>query len=161
MAITYEPIETTTLSSAVSSFSFTSIPGTYTDLVLICSKLVENTNGQGYIRFNSDSGSNYSRTVVYGTGSSAASFRQTNQVGLNVGMAANGTFIKMNIMNYSSSTTNKTVIDREDDPSGATVGTAFLWRNTAAITSISILSLDGSASLQAGVIFTLYGIKAA
>jgi hypothetical protein len=36
MAITYEPIATTTLGTAAASVTFSSISGAYTDLVLVC-----------------------------------------------------------------------------------------------------------------------------
>jgi hypothetical protein len=56
MAITYEPIATTT-SSGGGNISFTSIPATYTDLFL---SFVGDTGGITYLRYNNDSGSNYS-----------------------------------------------------------------------------------------------------
>mgnify|MGYP006269615713 CR=1 FL=1 len=163
MASTYTPIATYTTTGSVASYTFSSIPSTYTDLVLICNNLVENTNQQGYIRFNSDSGTNYSRTVMYGNGTSAASFRGTNQTGLNVGMSANtgGQYIKLDILNYANTTTYKSALDREGNASGSTNAAAFLWRSTSAINSITIASFDGSSSIQSGASLTLYGILAA
>ena len=159
---TYTPIATTTLGSSTSSFTFSSIPSTYTDLVLVCNYLSENTNGQGYIRFNSDSSSNYSRTAVYGTGSSAASFRQSNNTGCPVGMSASTDFqtIIMQIMGYSNGSTYTTVLDREQN-AGVTLAQVFTWRSASVVNSISIQSFDGSSSIQAGATFTLYGIAAA
>jgi hypothetical protein len=61
MAITYEPIATTTLGTSESSVTFSSISGSYTDLVLICA--VKNTANNGdevAFQLNSDTGSNYS-----------------------------------------------------------------------------------------------------
>lgn len=158
---TYKPIATTTLGSNVVTYTFSSIPSTYTDIVLICNNLVEFTNQQGYIRFNSDSGTNYSRTVMYGNGTSAASFRASNVSGINIGMSANtgGQQIIMNIMNYSNTTTYKTATDRENNSSGAAATGVYLWRSTSAINSITIASFDGSASIQSGATFTLYGIE--
>lgn len=159
---TYSLIASNTVTgSAVSSVAFNSIPGTFTDLVLICNNLTESTNQQGYIRFNGDSGSNYSRTVMYGTGSSAASFRQTGQSGLNVGMSSTtpGQTIIMNIMDYANSTTYKTVLDRETN-TGTTQALVYLWRSTSAITSLTINSFDASNSIAVGSKFYLYGIQA-
>jgi hypothetical protein len=163
MPTTYEPIANTTLGSAVASYTFSSIPNTYTDLVLVCSNLVENTNQQGFIRFNSDGANNYSRTVLYGNGSSAASFRQTNQSGVVVGMSSNtgGQYIKLDILNYSNTATYKSAVDREGNADGATIAGVFLWRSTSAINSITIASFDGSSSIQSGATFSLYGIKGA
>jgi hypothetical protein len=77
---TYEPIATTTLGTATSSFTFSSIPATYTDLRLVIG-WVSGTNPR--IRFNSDTATSYSQTAMYGDGT-AASFAQSNQDGLNI-----------------------------------------------------------------------------
>lgn len=159
---TYSLIASNTVTgSAVSSVAFNSIPQTFTDLILICNNLTESTNQQGYIRFNGDSGSNYSRTLMYGDGTSAVSFRQTNQSGLNVGMSstAPGQTIIMNIMDYSNSTTFKTVLDRQTN-TGTTQALVYLWRSTSAISSLTINSFDGSNSISVGSKFRLYGIQA-
>ena len=168
MAITYEPIATTTTTTASPAITFSSISGTYTDLVLVISIRANSTPtsfGTG-IRFNSDTGSNYSRTLVYGSGSSATSVRTTNQdrIFFSAGPTAANTFniIRLNIMNYSNSTTYKTVIARNDDIADVTSATAALWRNTNAITSITITPYDDNATgFATGCTFTLYGIKAA
>jgi len=113
---TYTPIATTTLGSAVASYSFTSIPSTYTDLVLILNPSGTTTNGQDVgLRFNSDSATNYSRTALSGNGTNAISPRQSNQTyayltyyGYPSGSVPMN-FIS-NIQNYSNSTTYKTVL---------------------------------------------------
>ena len=56
---TYEPIATTTLTSAVSSVSFGSIPQTYTDLILVNYFATTTVNEDAYVQFNSDTASNY------------------------------------------------------------------------------------------------------
>ena len=168
MAITYEPIATTTTTTASPAITFSSISGTYTDLVLVISIRANSTPtsfGTG-IRFNSDTGSNYSRTLVYGYGAGYASVRTTNQnrIFFSAGPTAANTFniIRLNIMNYSNSTTYKTVIARNDDIADVTSATAALWRNTNAITSITITPYDDNATgFATGCTFTLYGIKSA
>jgi hypothetical protein len=71
MAKTYTLISSNTLSSAAASVTFSSIPSTYTDLVLQCSTRTDRSN-QTYdnfrIRFNGDSGTNYSDRVIEGAG---------------------------------------------------------------------------------------------
>lgn len=159
----FSTVATYTVPSATASYTFSSIPSTYTDLVLVIDNLIENTNQQGYIRFNSDSGANYNRTVMYGTGSSAASFRQTGQTGANIGMSSNtgGTIAVIDIMGYSSTTRYKYYLDKEGNASGSANKQIGLWASTSAISSITIASLDGSSSIQSGAKFTLYGITAA
>jgi hypothetical protein len=158
MAATFEPIATTTLSSTASSITFSSIPGTYTDLRLV----LVGKNGVGSnttrLRFNSDTGTNYSRTYLEGDGSAAASSRNTSGTSILVG--DNRTTIglqTMDIFSYAGST-NKTVLcSTANDTNGAgTVNvTVGLWRNTNAITSIE-LSLADPFSI--GTVATVYGI---
>jgi len=114
---TYTPIATTTTSGSQASVTFSSISG-YTDLVLIISAKDNNASldGNANLTFNSDTGSNYSTTYLYGTGSVAGSTRvsgSTQTPVLVTGSTANnfGTTI-VNIMNYSNSTTYKTVLSR-------------------------------------------------
>ena len=77
---TYEPIETQTLSSAAGSVTFTSIPQTYTDLVLVVNGRKDSSVSVDafYCRINGDGSSNYSWTSVAGDGSSAYSERTSN-----------------------------------------------------------------------------------
>ena len=77
MASTYQPIATNTLGSAAASVTFSSISGAYTDLVLIMNAGSSTTNADVDINVNGDTGANYSRTILYGTGSTAGSTRYT------------------------------------------------------------------------------------
>jgi hypothetical protein len=157
---TYTTLATTTLSSAQSSVTFSSISGTYTDLVLVVSTI--SVNGTAYMTVNSDTGTNYSRTFMYGTGSSVASARTTNFASypFTVG-SVSGTFSAsiVHLMNYSNSTTYKTFLTRGNDAADATVALVGLWRNTNAITSINLATASGN--FNTGSTFTLYGIAAA
>jgi hypothetical protein len=165
---TYEPIATTTTTSASPAVTFSNISQNYTDLILIVSIRANSTPtsfGTG-VRFNSDTGTNYSRTVAYGTGSATASFNSSNQsrIFFSAGSTNANQFnvIRLNIMNYSNSTTYKTVIARNDDMSDVISMTAALWRSTSAITSVTITPYDdNSTGFATGSTFTLYGIKAA
>lgn len=164
MPATYENIATTTLGSSQATVSFTSIPGTYTDLVLITNTASQLASGSEHIlcQFNSDTGTNYSATYLYGTGSSAASGRNSNTNGAFIGRHEQtelGTGIT-HIQNYSNTTTNKTVLSRGGLAGQITIAYVSLWRNTAAITSIDLSPFNGT-SFDAGSSFTLYGIKAA
>ena len=164
---TYEPIATNTLSSSASSVTFSSIPQGYTDLILVMSvqgASAATTRDPG-IRFNSDTGSNYSYTGLTGNGSSASSFRSSNQTagaaGFNFPTTGFETII-MSIQNYSNSTTYKTALFRNGN-AAVIVGTCVnLWRSTSAITSLTVLGSDlGGININAGSTFTLYGISAA
>ena len=106
MTATYEKIATNTLGSAAASVTFSSISGSYTDLVLVCSGK-SNTGSLDYtrIRVNSDTGSNYSRTYLGGNGSIAYSGRDSNATSYIDGFAeatASGVYSPtiFNLQNY-------------------------------------------------------------
>jgi hypothetical protein len=158
MPITYEKIETTTLGSAASSVTFSSISGSYTDLVLVAN--IDATDYTSvWLQFNSDTGSNYSRTILVGDGTSATSDRSSNATNTAIAVANTewGTMI-FQIMNYSNSTTYKTALARSANNSQTRAGVG-LWRSTSAITAVKVGI--SAADFNSGSTFTLYGIKAA
>jgi hypothetical protein len=158
---TYEPIATNTVSSTTSSYTFSSITSAYTYLVLVISGISTTSIYNWGMRFNGDTASNYSRTIFFGTGSSAGSSRLSNSTNINTGfLTTNGAPNIINIQNYSNTTTYKTSIQRGGDASDSTSAGVGLWRNTAAINSITMFS-DGGSFIAAGTTFTLYGIAAA
>ncbi len=164
---TYFPIATTTASGSVSSITFGSIAGTYTDLVLIASASLASGAENLRIRFNSDTGSNYSNTVLVGSGSGAGSSRASNQTYIaadsNGYLTTTNNIYIMNFQNYANTTTNKTTLIRANNAASAASGVdaiVGLWRSTSAITSITLLN-SGSANFASGSTFTLYGIAAA
>ena len=159
---TYTPIATTNLGSA-SSYTFTSIPQTYTDLILIVNDVANTSTNQGvYLLYNNDSGSNYSRTALRAIGSTANSFYQSNNPQLALGAAGSTNNPKpdiAHIMNYSNTTTYKTTLSRGNDAGTGLDAMVHLWRNTAAITSITIY--ENTATFSTNATATLYGIAAA
>jgi len=164
---TYEAIATQTLGSAAATVTFSSIPGTYTDLVLVIN-LGTTANGNDlYVNIGNgsvDTGSNYSYTVVAGNGSSALSARQSSQTKLNLNYATNtssaisGNLI-LNFMNYSNTTTNKTILTRANNSNYGVDAFAGLWRSTSAINIMTLTA--GTSTFLSGSTFSLYGIAAA
>jgi len=159
---TYVALATNTLGSAAASVTFSSISGSYTDLVLI-TNLQTSTGTYGSIYFNGSNATNYGRTCIYGDGTSAVSFRDTSDTRINLfdGLPTTANQFSTGITsinNYSNSTTFKTVIARNNNASYAEVSVG-LWRSTAAITSITISAAAGN--FTTGSTFTLYGIAAA
>ncbi len=161
---TYTPIARQVVPSATASVTFSSIPGTYTDLVLIATGGTVASGQAIYAQFNSDTATNYSDTVLIGNGSTASSTRATLNgvrvigrfVGTDGTLNANGV---THIMNYANTTTFKTVINRSNNSNG-TSASVSLWRATpAAINSITLIG-DGPSNILANTTFTLYGIKA-
>ena len=156
---TYVPLYTNVLASTATSYQFTSIPATYTDLVLVVSgTFTTGSTNNCNLEFNNDTGSNYGWTRLLGNGTAASSARGTSDVEINVGLisstAQSNTII--HIQNYSNTTTYKTAIGRGNTSEyvQTSVGT---WRSTAAITAIKVKS---AGTFSIGTKFSLYGIKA-
>lgn len=169
--MTYTPISTTTLTTAAASITFSSIPQTYTDLVIVATTNGSRASLGGDIRcqLNSDTGTNYSWTMMQGIGSGTWTERASSQtyinMGNNVGLPGTSQYIPtiMQFFNYSNTTTSKTSMSRH---AGAVVANnqirVNLWRSTAAITSIYLWNeAGGTNNFNAGSTFTLYGIAAA
>lgn len=167
MPSTYTPIASTTLGSDTATVTLSGIVGTYTDLVVVATtRGSSDTESDIYIRFNSDSGTNYSYTRMYGQyTNSVGSDRGSNQNYIVIGRQGGSVFAPniYHIMNYANTTTFKTVVARSGHGttgSALTLANVGLWRSTAAITSVSFVQ-GGAQSYKAGSTFTLYGIKAA
>lgn len=165
---TYVALDKVTVGTATGTISFTGINQGYTDLVIVAKYGTSGSGNSMGMRFNGDTGSNYSITTLYGTGSSALSDRASNQTyslfAYNITSSSSSTLDTqtiLNIQNYSNTTTNKTVLERTASIGSAYPGTeagVTLWRNTAAITSIDLISIG--YTFQTGSTFSLYGIRA-
>jgi hypothetical protein len=180
MPSTYEPIATTTLGSAASSISFTSIDQTYTDLVIVASVRGE-VSGHLYARWGNnayDSGTNYSSTGMFGrrnginTAEERGSERSSNFAYARLTPftysvpSATSTFgtVITHIQNYSNTTTHKTALARASTATNVayagTEAAVILWRSTSAINQIQF-TIAGGHNFETGTTITLYGIKAA
>ena len=166
MARTYEPIASTTLSSTAYSVEFTSLPGTYTDLVVVCRIGTTGGNGNIEVQVNSDTGSNYSYTFLAGDGSGAYSGRysnQTNYITDNYAYANTGveSVYMYQVMAYANTSVFKTFLGSAATPSRAITKSVGLWRSTSAITSIKLYVGSSVTTFKSGCVFSVYGIKAA
>jgi hypothetical protein len=173
MPATYEPIATYTFDGTSGGYTFSSIPQTYTDLVIVTN--VRNAAGGGTsindmgMTFNS-LGSVYSWTVLQGDGSSATSSRASATYYMKAGIrpqsgVTSGIFASniTHIFNYSNTSTNKSMITRSAcdlNGSGVTVLGVGLIGSTQAITSV-VSTTAGGGNLASGSNVTIYGIKAA
>jgi hypothetical protein len=162
MPATYEPIATTTLGSAASSITFSSISSAYTDLRLVL--FVKTSGGDDLrLRFNTSTTSVYSYTYLYGNGTSASSGYQTGTTYINPCQpsqlpTAQFSLITADIFSYAGST-NKTVLctnSNDLNGSGVVERTVGLWRDTSAINQIVLSPASGQFSI--GTTATLYGI---
>lgn len=171
MALTYELIASNTLTTSAASVTFSAIPATYTDLVVKFSARVDGatTGREIRLRTNSDTGSNYSVTVLRGDGSAVSSYRDTN-VTFTAGGRATGTSstadtfsnVEIYIPNYAGTTNKPMSLFSVNESNTATITNnivvgANLHRNASAITSIDISPT--SDNFVSGSSFFLYGIK--
>jgi hypothetical protein len=154
MPATYEPIATATVSS--STVSFTNIPSTYTDLIVVG---VIQTSGT--LRVNDDSGSTYSETRLIGNGSTASSTRAANYTGgWDLTNASNPTstapgLCTWQFFNYASTSVNKTALysfNNDQNGSGNVEQCVLLWRSTSAINKLAFTQTSFTGTV------TLYGI---
>lgn len=160
MPATYEPIATTNGTGSAGNITFSSIPSTYTDLVLVMN-IFTSANANQTVTVNGST-TGYSTTLITGNGSSAASARYTNNNSFNIQYnifagSSEPAFHVMQFQNYANTNTNKTVLTRSSRASQATEAFVGLWANTSAISSITISGGTFTTNAQ----FTLYGIKAA
>jgi hypothetical protein len=154
---TYKALATVTLGTSAASVTFSSIPATYRDLVMVLNCKV--VSGDRFPRgvLNADTGSNYQRVALQSDGNGVFSNTGTDAF-LTLGNA-NTTFGSNSLvyfMDYSATDKHKTVICRSGVPGLQIRAVCNRWANTAAITSIKV-ELDGS-SYDTGSTFSLYGI---
>ena len=174
---TYTPISSQVLTSDLSSVTFSSIPQTYTDLVLVCSAQcgsgATSTNGDYrlFLNYNGDAGANYSHTRVYNSNGAMAYQQQTgrSEVDYASHMPAYGSgefsTITFNIFNYANSSTYKTTLQKGAVFTNATyteIGLDVnLWRSTSNITTIAITPGGNATTFATKSTFSLYGIASA
>jgi len=164
-------ISTTVLEANTPSVTFdvSSFAGVYKHLQIV---IVARSNGPFNddairIRFNSDSGSNYSFHQLIGNGSSVTSSAATSQTGtFPIQIAGNASAANvfgggvLDILDPYSSSKNTTVRGF----SGITTANLVMlrsgaWLNTASITSITLNGVDGG-NLLTGSRFSIYGVTA-
>lgn len=169
MAKTYEPIASTTLGSASGTISFDNIAATWTDLVLVLNYGIASAGPTIRVRFNDDSGSNYSYTYLTGNGSTAGSGRYSSVTSGAFGLTTVGSstahdnIVMAHIQAYANTNVYKTCLGSGSSPGREVDRVVTLWRSTSAITKITV-SPGGTfptANFNVGATASLFGIKAA
>jgi hypothetical protein len=155
-------ITDTLLAVDTANFDFTSIPGTYTHLFIVT--LTRSDNGGGsfdfiLMRFNNDSGTNYDYANSAGSSTGASSAQMGVTTGATATSGAPGT-LNIMIPNYTGTTFWKQADGFGGDARGVTNSglSAGTWKNTAAITRITIFPSSGTHWV-AGSRATLYGLN--
>lgn len=159
---TYDLITSQTLSTNATSVTLSSIPASYSDLVLVVVSELSNVDTDyDFLRFNGDAATNYFGIIMRGDGASSASasFSSQNQMWVDGSASTITNNIKnliIHIMDYSATNKHKTVLMRNNSTTQTVVTNASRWASTSAISSI--LYRPNSGTLAAGTILSLYGI---
>ena len=171
MANTYQLISSNVLSTATASVTFSAIPATYTDLVILgtARSSVSGVSDVVQTEFNSNTSAIYSNTLVYANNATAGSIRSSNDAAarsvyyISGDTATSNTFgtFEIYIPSYTVSQ-NKPYSGfgvGENDSANERIGaSAMLFRSTTAISSIKLTLLTGP-NFMSGSSFYLYGIK--
>jgi hypothetical protein len=168
---TYTLISSNVLSSSAASVTFSSIPATYTDLVLRVSARNTDTgtiNGSLKFTLNNLGTTIYSYTQLRGTGSAASSTRSSSDVIISAlyisgGLATANTFgsTEIYIPNYTGTLQKpiSAISMAESNDAAVSMGAqAELVNLTSAVTSIEITTVSPN-NLLTGSSFYLYGIS--
>jgi hypothetical protein len=156
MAAAQVALANITLGSAAATVTFSSIPATYRDLRLVISGSGASASGLHYLQINADTASNYSSVRMYGDGASTGSDTATSggaRIGNIYGSDMNGI---IDIFDYSATDKHKTMLSRNNIPTGLVIADVNRWASTAAVTSVKVF--PGAGSYNTGMTFSLFGI---
>lgn len=159
---TYDLIASNVLTGTATSVTFSSIPATYRDLILV---IRASTSSLSYLtyRLNGDTGANYLTVYAEGTGSLAQSSTVIDSFGYFVpgdaGRSNTGsaTLTIANFQDYSATNKHKTQLVRANNTTTGTSMSASRWASTSAINSI-VVAPTGAANFEVGGTFYLYGL---
>lgn len=156
MALTFDLIASQDM-GGTTGVTFSSIPGSYSDLRLIVNCGVPGNTV--WVRLNGDSGSNYEFTRTYGNGSvNSGSYVSTIYGALlyyggeSYGNGGNSAIV--DLYDYKNTTSFKTMFEQSAAGASVVETAATSWKNTSAITSLTI----GGATFATGSKAWLYGI---
>jgi hypothetical protein len=165
MPQTYEPITQQTITGTPSTITISSIPSTYTDLVLVCWGWGSTGGGSLTVRGNGDGSTLYNTTYMYSDGSTITPGQ--------TGDTSAGTFMGridfsstkigggyIHIFDYANTTTFKTMIGTNFGSDHINWSSVGMYRSTNALSSLTI-GIESSSTFANGFTMALYGIKAA
>lgn len=162
------PLATITLTGTQSTVTFSSISGSYRDLILVGSNILSSTNNDAMsVRLNTDSGSNYSYISGRGDGGNASysneqNVAQSQHSPVMIPSTTGPADFVIHFLDYAQTDKHKTFISRANTPDATFRGagmTVNRWASTSAITTIT-LRFNSAATYAVGSTFSLYGVSA-
>ncbi len=160
---TFESIASAVVdASGATTITFSSIPSTYAHLQL---RIMLPSSDEPALRFNSDTSSNYSRHGIYSASSpNVGAYGSANQTYDGISYISSGVNVMItDILDYANTNKYKTTRTLSGDgytTAGTVALRSALWRNTSAITTISLTQINSSNFPQYSS-FALYGIRGA
>lgn len=156
----YDALATVTVpSGGAASVTFAGIPTGYKHLQM---RGFMKADYDWQFRYNGDAGNNYTRHLLYGAGSSAASAGYVNTASAYIGYGDSptqwGSFV-VDILDYTSTTKNKvsrSLMGWDNNGSGFVMLNSSAWLNTSAVTSITVVP---QGTIQQYSQISLYGVK--
>jgi hypothetical protein len=167
----YDSLAAITVPSAgVTSVSFTNIPSTYKHLQIRWTAATNDGNFNALIiRYNTDTGANYSWHAVYGSGTGSGTVEyNTSDTNIRTigtaGTAQSGIYNAAiyDILDYSNTTKYKScrILSGTDaNGSGYAILSSGLWFNSTAISTVTIAPITSGGLLTSNSQFALYGVK--
>jgi hypothetical protein len=154
---TYTPLATVTLGTTASSVTFSSIPATYRDLIIV-TDLISVTAGSTVLLSINSSTTDHSRVFMVGTNTNTTiSGADTSRETLSMDASIRAAGI-LQFMDYSATDKHKTILVRDGFPGGNVAALARRWANTSAITSVTLTG--NTRNFAASSTFNLYGVIA-
>jgi hypothetical protein len=156
---TYVSLGTITLGSNQATVTFSSIPATYRDLILVGEGTQATLASPAFICNGVVGG--YAVVNMYGFTSVASQANTFNYGPLGwfpVAGIGRFTFIA-NFMDYSATDKHKTVLTRGNDDAAYVDATATRFPSTAAVNSITLTGFNNGGVWAAGSTFSLFGVN--
>ena len=163
----YDSLATANGNGSTATITFTGIPSDYKHLQVRVLARVTAGGEDLTLRFNGDTGTNYTRHRLTGSGTAAAAAGNASTTGIttlgSAGMpSATSTYAVsiMDILDYANTSKYKTVrmlSGQDSNGSGGVDFTSGVWMNTAAVTSLTIYA--NSSTFPTASSFALYGVK--
>lgn len=145
-----------TLGSSQAVVSFTSISGSYRDLMLVISSSSAGATNYPGLQLNGDTATNYAYVRIDGDGSSTSAGSTSGDARINWGTSGftTGNAV-IHFLDYSTTDKHKTVLIRANAERLEQI--TGRWISSSAINRID---LNSNNSWQTGTTFALYGVSA-
>lgn len=163
----YESIATINGNGSTATITFSSISSAYKHLQVRVMARVAAGGEDLTLRFNGDTGANYTRHRLTGSGTAAAAAGNTSTTGIttlgSAGMPTTANIYAVSIidvLDYANTNKYKTVrmlSGQDSNGSGGVDFTSGVWMNTAAVTSLTIYA--NSSNFPTAASFALYGVR--